>query len=302
VITGATGSVGTELVARYYGRYKLHAQGRDAQKLLKLKARYPELQIVLGDLRTSRLFEAIKSSQHVIHAAAQKYVDLAERHCAYTLETNVLATHALAELACKSGVERFIFISTDKSSSPTNLYGMSKYLAERIVLELSEAGWPTTFHICRFGNVFGSNGSVIQLWLDALRRPGGKIRVTDPEMTRFMFTVDEAANLVDVALRESSNGDIIIPKMHSVRVRDLMALFEGSPVQIVGKRAGEKLHETLYVQGETSNGYETDKYYVLNRKSTERLELGTIDSSQVERVAMDQLRQWFSSVQTRLAA
>src|SRR5689334_13281866 len=117
VITGATGSVGAELIARYHGRYQIHAQGRDAQKLLKLKARYPELQIVLGDLRTSRLFEAIKSSQYVIHAAAQKYVDLAERHCAYTLDTNVLATHTLADLACKSGVERFIFISTDKSSS-----------------------------------------------------------------------------------------------------------------------------------------------------------------------------------------
>src|SRR5262245_59666600 len=216
VITGATGTVGGELVARYYGTYRVHAQGRDAQKLLKLKARYPDLQIILGDLRSSRLHEAIKSSQYAIHAAAQKYVDLAERHCAYTLETNILATHALAELACRSGLERFVFISTDKSSSPTNLYGMSKYLAERVALELSEACWATTCTCCRVGNVFGSNGSVIPLWLDALSRPGGKIRVTDPDMTRFMFTVEEAADLVDMALRQAANGDIIIPKMRAV--------------------------------------------------------------------------------------
>lgn len=302
VITGATGTVGGELLARYYGSYRLHVQGRDAQKLLKLRARYPDVQIILGDLRSSRLHEAIKASQFVIHAAAQKYVDLAERHCAYTLETNILATHALADLACRSSVERFVFISTDKSSAPTNLYGMSKYLAERVVLELSEAGWPTTFAVCRFGNVFGSNGSVIPLWLDALRRPGGKIRVTDPDMTRFMFTVEEAGNLVDVALHEAQNGDIIIPKMRGVQVRDLMALFEGAPVEIVGKRPGEKLHETLYVLGEVNTGYETDRYYVLNRKATAKLALDTIDSSQVERVDVEQLRRWFGDVRTRLAA
>jgi UDP-N-acetylglucosamine 4,6-dehydratase/5-epimerase len=302
LITGATGTVGGELVARFYDRFEIHAHGRDAQKLLKLRSRYPSLHLVLGDLRSSRVCEALRASAVVIHAAAQKYVDLAERHCAATLETNVLCTHLLADLACRCGVEQFVLISTDKSSSPAHVYGMSKYLAERLVLELSEGGWGTKFTVCRFGNVFGSNGSVVRLWQDALRRPGGKIRVTDPAMTRFMFTVEEAGDLVEYALAEAGNGDVIIPKMRAVQLSDLMALFDGAEVQIVGLRPGEKMHETLYIRGEVSTGYETERYYVLNRKATGKLDLGDIDSSQVERVDPAVLRQWYGSLQARLAA
>jgi FlaA1/EpsC-like NDP-sugar epimerase len=179
---------------------------------------------------------------------------------------------------------------------------MSKYLAERLVLELAEGGWGTKFTVGRFGNVFGSNGSVIRLWQDALRRPGGTIRVTEPAMTRFMFTVDEAADLVEFALDRAANGDVIIPKMRAVQLSDLMALFDGAAVQVVGKRPGEKLHETLYIRGEVNTGYETDRYYVLNRRAEAVLDLGDIDSSQVDRVAPAQLRQWFQSLQARLAA
>jgi UDP-N-acetylglucosamine 4,6-dehydratase len=260
------------------------------------------LNIVLGDLQSPRLVEALRASQVVIHAAAQKYVDLAERHCAYTLETNVLCTYQLADLAARAGVEQFLFISTDKSSAPSQVYGMSKYLAERLVLELSETGSDTRYIICRFGNIFGSNGSVIRLWLDALGRPGGKIRVTNPEMTRFMFSVDEAADLIDYALAQAQNGDIIIPKMKSVQLRDLMALFEGAEVQIVGNRPGEKMHETLYVKGEINTGHETDRYYVLNRNAAQTVALDSIDSSQVERVSPAVLRQWFETVRHRAAA
>jgi UDP-N-acetylglucosamine 4,6-dehydratase len=301
LITGATGSLGSELVANYYGRYEIYAQGRDAQRLLKLRMRFPRLNLVLGDLRCHGLHEAVRCCDVAVHAAAQKYVDLAEQHCYYTVDTNVVCTHELADLAARHGVERFVFISTDKSSAPSNVYGITKYLAERLVLELTEVYSDTAFVICRFGNIFGSNGSVVRLWLDAMRRDNPSIRVTDPEMTRFMFSLEEAAATVDFALTQAGTGDIIIPKMASVCLRDLIALFPEAQLEVVGKRPGEKSHETLYVKGEISTGYETERYYVLNRCAPQTLMMGEIDSSQVGRVQPDQLRQWFEQVRKQAA-
>ena len=301
LITGATGSLGSELVAKYYDRYEVYAQGRDAQRLLKLRMRFPRLHLVLGDLRCHGLQDAMRACRVVVHAAAQKYVDLAEQHCYYTVDTNVVCTHELADLAARQGVERFVFISTDKSSAPTNVYGITKYLAERLILELSDIYSKTSFVICRFGNIFGSNGSVVRLWMDAARRSEGKIQVTDPDMTRFMFSLEEAAATVDFALNEAKRGDIIIRKMHSVCLRDIIALFDGSKVQIVGKRPGEKMHETLYVKGEVSTGYETDEYYVLNRQSPHSLAMDNLDSSKVGRVDRQQLTRWFDKIAKQAA-
>jgi UDP-N-acetylglucosamine 4,6-dehydratase len=301
LITGATGTLGTELVGAYHGSYELYAQGRDAQRLLKLQMRYPRLHLVLGDLRCHGLREAIGRCDVVIHAAAQKYVDLAEHHPYYTVDTNVVCTHELAELAARQGVGRFVFISTDKSSAPNNVYGVSKYLAERLILELADVYPETDYVICRFGNIFGSNGSVVQLWLDAVRRDDPQIRVTDPEMTRFMFSVEEAADTVDFALCEAETGDIIIPKMASVRLRDIISLFPEADVQVVGKRPGEKTHETLYVKGEINTGRETDRYYVLNRRSPQTLAMECIDSTQVSPIEPARLRQWFDNVRKRAA-
>jgi UDP-N-acetylglucosamine 4,6-dehydratase len=301
LITGATGSLGGELVARYYGRYEIYAQGRDAQRLLKLRMRFPAINLVLGDLRCHGLLEAVQASDVVVHAAAQKYVDLAEKHCYYTVDTNVVCTHELADLAARKGVEKFIFVSTDKSSAPTNIYGITKYLAERLLLELADLYAETTFVICRFGNIFGSNGSVVRLWLDASRRGERKIQVTDPEMTRFMFSLDEAATTIDFALAQGRTGDIVIRKMRSVCLKDLINLFHGANVQVVGKRPGEKTHETLYVRGEVSTGYETEDYYVLNRRARQTLPMQDLDSSQVGRVDGQQLRQWFDKIVKQVA-
>jgi UDP-N-acetylglucosamine 4,6-dehydratase len=301
LITGATGTLGSELVAAYYGRYEIYAHGRDAQRLLKLQMRFPRIHLVLGDLRCHGLHEAIGRCSVVIHAAAQKYVDLAEQHPYYTVDTNVVCTHELADLAARKGVDRFVFISTDKSSAPNNVYGVTKYLAERLILELTDVYSETAFVVCRFGNIFGSNGSVIQLWLDALRRQDPHIRVTDPDMTRFMFSVEEAVAAVDFGVREAATGDIIIPKMASVCLRDIIDLFPEAQVQVVGKRPGEKMHETLYVKGEVNTGRETERYYVLNRHAPETLAMDHIDSSQVQRIEVNRLRQWFERVRRQAA-
>jgi FlaA1/EpsC-like NDP-sugar epimerase len=301
LITGATGSLGGELVAKYYKTFEIYAHGRDAERLLKLKMQYPDLVLVLGDLRCHALREALAACQVVIHTAAQKYVDLAEKHCWYTVDSNVVCTHELAELAARKGVEHFVFISTDKSSAPNNVYGTSKYLAERLILELSDLYPDTVFAICRFGNIFGSQGSVVRLWLDATKKRQDAIQVTDPDMTRFMFSLEEAAATVDFALEQAWSGDIIIPKMRSVCLREIIDLFEGAEVKVVGPRPGEKTHETLYVQGEISTGYETELYYVLNRKAPDTLPAVNLDSSQVTRVEPDQLREWFDKVSHQVA-
>ncbi len=301
LITGATGSLGGELVARYYGDYEIYAHGRDAQRLLKLQMRFPRIRLVLGDLRCHGLHEALRCCRVVVHAAAQKYVDLAEQHCYFTVDTNVVCTHELADLAARHGVERFVFISTDKSSSPGNVYGITKYLAERLVLELADVHPQTAYVICRFGNIFGSNGSVVRLWLDAVRREQPALRVTDPEMTRFMFSLEEAADTVTFALNEAATGDIIIPKMHSVSLRDIIGLFPGARFQVVGPRPGEKKHETLYVKGEINTGHETDRYYVLNRRCANVLMMDHIDSSQVGRVEPERLQGWFDKVRRQAA-
>lgn len=300
LITGATGSLGGALIARYYPEYQVVAQGRNADKLLRLKMRYPRIETVLGDLRAPGIRDALRQADIVIHAAAQKYVNLAERHCFYTVDTNVNCTFELADLAARQGVERFIFISTDKSSFPTNVYGITKYLAERLILELAQVYPQTTYVICRFGNIFGSNGSVVQLWLEASRRQC-PIQVTDPEMTRFMFSLEEAVETVHFALTQGRSGDIIIPKMKSVCLRDLMRLFDPERIEIVGRRPGEKVHETLYVQGEISTGYETDKYYVLNPNDTNHLALRDLNSAECERVPLSTLRKWLEQLQREAA-
>jgi FlaA1/EpsC-like NDP-sugar epimerase len=300
LITGATGSLGGELVGRYYPHYEIYAHGRNADRLLRLRMRFPRLHIVLGDLRCHGLTEALRQCDVVIHAAAQKYVDLAEKHCYYTIDTNIVCTHELANLAARNGVERFVFISTDKSSAPSNVYGISKYLAERLILELADVYADTTFTICRFGNIFGSNGSVVRLWLDAAAR-NGVIQVTDPDMTRFMFSLAEAADTVDHALNRGQSGDILIPKMKAVCLRDLLRLFDQSRVEVKGKRPGEKLHETLYVKGEVGTGYETEHWYVLNRRATTRVQLENLDSAVAERVPFEQLQDWLGQARALAA-
>ena len=184
LITGATGTVGGHLVGRFHERYRILAQGRDAQNLAKLQARYPTIETIVGDLHSPRLVEAVSASQLVIHAAAQRYADIADRHCALTLDANVTATHRLADLAVRAEVERFVFVSTVEASVPTSVYTMSKYLAERIVLELSEEGYDAQFHICRLERIVAPSG------------------------------VEDAGDLIEFALTHASNGEILTPQTH----------------------------------------------------------------------------------------
>ena len=241
LITGATGTVGGHLVGRFHERYRILAQGRDAPSLAELRARHPGIETVCGDLHSPQLAQAVEASNVVIHAAAQRYADIAERHCALTLEANVLGTHRLADLSTKAEVERFLFVSSVEAAAPTSVYAMSKYLAERLVLESSEQGYDTRFHVCR---------------LDRISAPGRRPREGDahPDSTRFVYTVEEAGDLIEFALMYASNGDILVPKMRGAR-------------------------QGIYVTGDIGTGDETDLCFILNRNARRPLAVSHLDSS-----------------------
>jgi UDP-glucose 4-epimerase len=164
-----------------------------------------------------------------------------------------------------------------------------------VVLEIADASPGTKFVVCRFGNVFGSNGSVVRLWQQALRA-GRPIRVSDPTMTRFMFPAAEAGDLIEFARTHGETGDIVTPKMRAVLLADLVELFSANGVEVAGPRPGENQHETLYVRGEVATGRETDRYFILNRRATTPIGLDTLDSSAADRVGIDELRQWIAAL------
>jgi UDP-N-acetylglucosamine 4,6-dehydratase len=254
LITGATGTVGGHLVGRFHGRYRILAQGRDAEGLAGLRVRYPGVETVQGDLHSPRVAEAVHASRLVIHAAGQRYADIAEKHCALTLDANVLATHRLADQATRSGVERFVLVSSTEAGRPTSVHAMSKYLAERLVLELSEQGYDALFSVCRLGRISAPQGR---------RFPEHE---ADTDSTRFVYTVEEAGDLIEFALLHGANGDVLIPKMRAC----------------AGPASERGTHETVCLTGEIETGRETDLCYVLNRGSRHRLPVSHLDSSRVD--------------------
>jgi FlaA1/EpsC-like NDP-sugar epimerase len=295
LITGATGSLGGELTARFARRYQVIAQGRDAARLARLAARHPEITTVRGDLRSAAVRDAVAGSGSVIHAAAQKYADRAEQDCYGTVDVNVNCTHELAELAAQSGVRRFVLVGSDKAVSPAGVYAATKYLAERLVLELAEKSPSTSFAVCRLSNIFGSSGSVVRRWLDACRAAEPTIAVTDPAMTRFMFPVAEAAGVIEYALESGVSGDVVIPKLRSVAVGDLLRLFDGVRVNVVGPRPGEQAHELLHPGG-VELGRETQRYYVLYKNAPDTVQVPRLNSERAARVPTEELRAWLEEV------
>ena len=257
LITGATGTVGGHLVGRIQGRYRILAQGRDAEGLAALRARHPGIETVRGDLHSPQLAGAVGASQLVIHAAGQRYADIAESHCALTLDANIAGTQRLADLATGAAVERFVFVSTLEAGRPSSVHAMSKYLAERLLLELSEGGYDAQFHVCRLGRISAPHGRAAERG--------------DGDSTRPVYTVEEAGDLIEFALLHAENGDILIPKAPSC----------AGPASSRGKR------ESVALTGEIETGRETDLCFILNRRARHRLVGNPSDPSRVESARSD---------------
>jgi len=278
LVTGAGGSIGSELcrqIARYrpallvlFERHENSLYALD----LELREMFPQLKTVavIGDTtsrdRVNEVFGTC-SPQLIFHAAAHKHVPLMEQNPGEAVRNNIFGTQIIGEASLVSGVERFVLISTDKAINPTNVMGATKRMAECLVQEMNGRG-TTRFTVVRFGNVLGSNGSVVPLFAEQIKK-GGPVTVTHPEIKRYFMTIPESVQLILQASVRSQGGDVFVLDMgEQIRVADLarnMIVLSGLvpdqdiKITYTGLRAGEKLYEELFEQGERVEPTSHDK-------------------------------------------
>lgn len=262
LITGGTGTLGSRLVETLIGRgHKVRAFARDEHKheaLIRKLGDHPNLSCLIGDVRDyDRLKFAAKGVDNVIHAAALKIVPLAEYNPMEAVQTNVGGTENLAKVVADNNrIVKAVFVSTDKACHPANLYGATKMTAERLWMASNRyAPHRSPFSCVRYGNVSGSNGSVWQV-LRTCKLNNMPFTLTDPDMTRFHIMVRDAVDLVLAASRTNISG-LFVPVLRSYRVEDLVEAFGVTDVKVIGKRPGEKIHETLITEDEARHMLET---------------------------------------------
>lgn len=272
VIFGGTGSLGTRLVKHFTSAgEQVIVVSRDEQKQFLMKEKFPQVHFLLGDVRSlDDLRNAFRDSsishvvpELVINAAALKHVTLGEYNPYQSIQTNILGAKNIIDVCREFNVHTCVFVSTDKAAHPVNLYGMCKAVAERLFIQANKTG-PTKFVGVRYGNVVNSNGSLIP-FLQRRSKAGLPLSLTSSEMTRFFVTLDQAISVIDWArTHETPAGTITIPKLSSARVSHIVEIYGEKynlPVEIVGIRPGEKIHETLITQEELSRVEEFDMYY-----------------------------------------
>lgn len=273
LITGGTGSFGGAVLQRLLlsDLAEIRIFSRDEKKQDDMRKRYahPKLKFYIGDVRELRsVAPAMRGVDYVFHAAALKQVPSCEFHPSEALRTNVLGTENVLEAAIAAGVKRVVCLSTDKAVYPINAMGISKALMEKVMVATSRNLEQSGTVICgtRYGNVMASRGSVIPLFVDQVRA-GKPITVTDPSMTRFMMTLDDAVDLVLYAFEHGRNGDIFVQKAPAATVNVLaQAILQlmGKPnhhIQEIGTRHGEKLFETLLGREEMACAEDMGQYF-----------------------------------------
>lgn len=275
LITGATGSFGTamcEYLLKQTQVRRVIVLSRDECKQWQMQQKPlfhdPRLRFFLGDVRDKdRLTRAFRRVDIVIHAAALKQVPAAEYNPSEFIKTNVLGTLNVTEAALEASVPRVLFLSTDKAVSPINLYGATKLCAEKLILAAgvySDVQHSTKFSVLRYGNVMMSRGSVIELWKKMIQEGATDLPITDIDMTRFWITLDQATRYVHTALEDMQGGEIFIPRIRSMRLTELASVMAPKlKIRLVGKRPGEKLHETLLNAHESALAYEQENRFIV---------------------------------------
>ncbi len=270
LITGGTGSFGRAFVDWLVAHdqvQKIVVFSRDEQKHYREQQRRqdPRLRYFVGDVRDkNRLMKALNGIDIVVHAAAMKHVPIAEYNPMEAIRTNIEGAANLVDAAIERGVKRVVALSTDKAVSPVNLYGATKLCMEKLLVAANSyvGDRPTRFDLVRYGNVVGSEGSVVPLFLR--QRQTGKLTLTDPNMTRFWIGMPDAVGLVLLALREGTGGDVFIPKLPACTIETLAeAIAPGLEREIVGIRSGEKMHETLITSEESRRVVEYERHYLI---------------------------------------
>jgi len=271
IITGGTGSFGNAVLRRFLDSdlSEIRILSRDEKKQDDMRKKYnsSKLKFYIGDVRDyDSVLNAMRGVDYVFHAAALKQVPSCEFHPLQATKTNVIGTENVLEAAIVCGVDKVICLSTDKAVYPINAMGISKALMEKVAVAKSRNSNSTTICVTRYGNVMASRGSVIPLFVDQVRA-GNVLTVTDPNMTRFMMTLDDAVDLVLYAFKNGKRGDIFVQKAPAATIEtlacaltDLMGKPE-HPVNIIGTRHGEKLYEALLSREEMAEAEDLGGYY-----------------------------------------
>jgi len=272
MVTGGTGSFGKAFLSyalEHLDPHRLVVLSRDELKQWELRQALghdPRLRWFIGDVRDRRrLFRAMHGVDYVVHAAALKQVDTAEYNPTEYIETNVGGSQNVVDAAIDAGVKRVVALSTDKASSPINLYGATKLCADRLFIGANHyaAGYDTRFCVVRYGNVMGSRGSVIPLFR-ALAAQGRSLPITDARMTRFWITLPQAVRFVVDSFDTMHGGELYVPRIPSMRIADLAAaIAPGSPTHEIGIRPGEKLHEEMIAADDSRRTVQLDDRYVV---------------------------------------
>jgi len=252
LITGGTGSFGKALTKRLIESKarRIAIFSRDELKQLEMKSEFSDerLRFFLGDIRdSSRLDIALHNVDYVVHAAALKQVDTGEYNPMEFVKTNVLGSQNVIDASIDAGVKRVVALSTDKASSPINLYGATKLTADKLFVAANNysVAYGTTFSVVRYGNVMGSRGSVIPFFQE-IAAQGKPLPITDLRMTRFWISIDSAVKFIIESLEMMRGGELYVPKIPSMKIVDLAtAVAPGTKLEEIGMRPGEKLHEEM---------------------------------------------------------
>ena len=273
LITGGTGSFGkkfVDIISKKYKPKKLIIYSRDEQKQFQLQQKwkgnkFSNIRYFIGDVRDlDRLKLAMKEVNIVIHAAALKHIPIAEYNPFEVVKTNVLGAQNVIDASFYNNVEKVIALSTDKASSPINLYGATKLTSDKLFVAANNYRGRSKikFSVVRYGNVMGSRGSLIPFFLK--KKDEGAFPITDRKMTRFNITLSEGVDFVLLALKTMSGGEIFVPKIPSYRVIDVAkAISSKTKIKIIGIRPGEKLHEEMISRSDAPNAVEFSKYFVI---------------------------------------
>jgi UDP-N-acetylglucosamine 4,6-dehydratase (inverting) len=274
LITGGTGSLGkalTEYILKNHkGIKKLIIFSRDEQKQFQMSQDFPEskysqIRYFLGDVRDeARLIRAFQGVDIVIHAAAMKHVHLAEYNPDECIKTNIGGAQNVIHAALQTSVSNVVALSTDKACAPINLYGATKLTSDKLFVAANniKGNNPIRFSVVRYGNVMGSNGSVIPFFIK--KRTEGKLPITDASMTRFNISLQGGVDMVMHAIEHSWGGEIFIPKIPSYKITDIAkAIAPNCEIEIIGIRPGEKIHEEMITSSDAFYTYDLGKYFTI---------------------------------------
>ena len=278
VVTGGTGSFGKEFVRHIVTSCddcEVIVFSRDELKQFEFQQQLQtdRVKFRLGDIRNlESLTHAFRGADYVIHAAALKQVPAAESNPLEFIDTNVLGSVNVLKAATEVGVSRVVALSTDKASSPLNLYGATKLISDKMFTSDHNSFFTSKLRcaVVRYGNVFGSRGSIVPL---ILGNPGKKFAITDPNMTRFSISLHDSVNFVIRALKNCVGGEILVPKLPGYRLLDLIEALDVSDYDVVGRRPGEKIHEEMIGIHDAHMTIEYDDFYLIRSVADKKCNL-----------------------------